>query len=95
MNANKVGAPCATTQAPTKEKHIELDDSIDRLELVIDSLIDLRDRIEGCDVDKNVKGEPCPTRSLAMMLSGAPSDIDKKREIMNDLIRQLNDLLFG
>jgi hypothetical protein len=99
MNKNETSEYFETTSKPKEtpqvEMHRSLYDSVNRLDLVIDALYSLKNRIspEATDQAKdglNQKDEP----SLRSVLLSSPSVIEDKREHMNLIIQDIEQLLF-
>lgn len=93
-HCNAIGTPQTGNQLKT-EKHIAIDQSINRLRESVGQLTNLAVRISGggCGVDGKCEEKPRP--SLSLVLDITPAEID---EMSNAILRtkdEIEQMLFG
>lgn len=84
--------PLQTTER--EQKHIAIDSALDRLESSVSRLRDLRDRISGDGQCEPARDPEKNQRSLEQVLNQAPDDIRSRAGQINDLITEIESLLF-
>lgn len=99
MNSRQIGQQTRGPEVTAQEKHLELNEAINGIDFILDSLGDLRKSISGPEPEQYKAGpdleEPKEMRpSLSDVLNEAPSHIRRKIEEALKRIEHIRSLLF-
>jgi hypothetical protein len=85
------------TAGNTQEKHVQIYEAVNRVELSINELVHLLDKVQGTMREEKVKKEHTIEQpmSLVLVLDNEPTRLNDLSERLSKLISELNSLLFS